>query len=52
MTYLIHRELILPLGRWFDQVVAVRNRYAQAHHLPVRGGQLDWEDTQTVHEGD
>jgi hypothetical protein len=52
MTYLVYREIILPLGPWYDQVEAVRNRYAQAHHLPVRADKLDWEDTKSVREGD
>ena len=45
MTYLVYREIILPLGRWYSQVEAARNHYAQAHQLPLRSDQLDWEDT-------
>jgi hypothetical protein len=52
MSYLVYREMILPLGQWYDQVEAVRNQYAQAHHLPVRADKLDWEDTKAVREGD
>lgn len=48
MSYLVYREMILPFGQWFNQVEAVRNRYAQAHNLPARADKLDWEDTQTI----
>jgi hexosaminidase len=51
MSYLVYRELILPLGQWFDQVEAVRNRYAQAHRLPVRSDTLAWDDTHTARKG-
>ena len=43
MSYLVYRELLLPLGEWADQVQAVRNSYAQANHLPVREGKLQWK---------
>lgn len=52
MSYLVYREKILPMGQWFDQVEAARNRYAQAHHQRLRDDKLDWEDTKTVREGD
>jgi hexosaminidase len=48
MDYLVYRELILPLGKWYDAVQAVRNEYARAHHLPVRTEVFDWKDTGTV----
>ncbi len=47
MSYLVYREMILPLGEWFDQVQRVRNQYAQAHNLPIRSSKLDWKGTQT-----
>ena len=47
MSYLVYRELLYPLGEWVAQTVAVRNQYAQAHHLPVREVQFDWKNTST-----
>jgi hexosaminidase len=47
MTYLVYRELLYPLGEWVAQAVAVRNQYAQAHHLPVREVPFDWKNTST-----
>jgi hypothetical protein len=44
MSYLIYRELILPLGEWYGQVLAVRNEYAAAHGLAARTGKFDWTD--------
>jgi hexosaminidase len=46
MSYLVYREMILPLGKWYDQVLAVRNQYATEHGIAPRTGRLDWEDTQ------
>jgi hexosaminidase len=48
MSYLIYRELLLPLGDWAEQARAARNQYAQANHLPTRDGKLDWKDTKTL----
>ncbi len=44
MSYLVYRELILPLGEWYGQVLAVRNEYAAAHGLAARTGKFDWTD--------
>jgi hexosaminidase len=52
MSYLVYRELILPLGEWYEQVQAVRNQYATAHELPARTKAFNWKDTDTVIEGD
>jgi hypothetical protein len=49
LLYLIDREFSLPFGDWVNQVIQVRNRYATAHHLPVREGTFDWQDTATLH---
>ncbi len=43
MSYLVYRELLYPLGEWAAQMEAARNRYARAHHLPVRERSLDWK---------
>jgi hypothetical protein len=48
LSYLIHRELLLPLGEWYDQVEAVRNGYARSYSLPVRMDKLNWEDYRTA----
>jgi hypothetical protein len=45
MSYLVYRELLLPLGDWAEKVLAVRNQYAQAHGLPLRNPGPDWKDT-------
>jgi len=45
MSYLVYRELLYPLGDWADQVVAVRNKYAQDHGLPLRQRVVDWKAT-------
>jgi hypothetical protein len=47
MTYLILRELLLPLGNWYSQVEQMRNDYAQAHGLPSRTDGLTWSDIGT-----
>ncbi len=52
MSYLVYRELILPLGKWYGQVLAVRNEYAAAHGLAARTNAFNWKDTNTVVEGD
>lgn len=44
MSYLVYRELILPLGEWYDKVMASRNQYAEANQLPTRSGKLNWSD--------
>ena len=45
MSYLVFRELLYPLGNWAEQVIAVRNEYAQVHQLPPRHDHLQWQDT-------
>ncbi len=52
MSYLVYRELILPLGEWYGQVLAVRNEYAAAHGLAARTNAFNWKDTNAVVEGD
>lgn len=43
MSYLVYRELLLPLGKWFSEVQAVRNQYAKAHGLQVLTINFDWK---------
>jgi len=47
MSYLVYRELLYPLGAWADQVIGIRNQYAQEHQLPARHDKLEWKDTST-----
>lgn len=49
LVYLIDREFALPVGQWVANVREARNRYAAAHHLPVREEKFDWQDTETLH---
>ncbi len=48
LSYLIYRELLLPLGRWYDEVEAARNQYAKGYGLPARADKLNWKDYKTV----
>jgi len=48
LLYLIDREFALPFGQWVTDVQEARNRYAAGHHLPVREGKFDWQDTETL----
>jgi hexosaminidase len=43
MSYLIYRELLLPVGVWYDQIEAARNQYAKVHGLPARTDTLQWK---------
>ncbi len=42
MSYLVYDELLLPLGDWYDRAQSARNRFAEAHRLPLRNEPLDW----------
>ncbi len=42
MSYLIYRQLNYALGRWTDQVVKNRNKFALAHALPEMHMRIDW----------
>ncbi len=44
MTYLVYRELLLPIGDWVEQVRRVRNQYATSHGLPAQNASFDWQD--------
>jgi len=45
LEYLIEREFLLPLGKWFNQVEQVRNQYARTHNIPVQDRTFNWQDT-------
>ena len=49
MTYLVYRELLLPLGDWVEQLRTVRNRFAAAHGLPAQNERFDWKDLSPVY---
>jgi hypothetical protein len=52
MSYLVYRELLLPLGKWYDQVETARNQYAKRYVLAARTDTLDWENYETsTHRG-
>ncbi len=44
MSYLVYRELLLPMQQWADKLAKARNEYAEAHQLPRREYQLPWAD--------
>jgi hypothetical protein len=42
MSYLVYRELLLPMDEWYGRVQSARNEYAQGHKLATRSERLDW----------
>jgi hexosaminidase len=44
MSYLVYRELLLPMDDWYARVQSARNQYAQAHQLPTRTEPLNWKN--------
>jgi hexosaminidase len=44
MSYLVYREKLLPFGDWVKSILAARNQFAVAHHLPERTYHLAWDD--------
>jgi hypothetical protein len=42
MSYLVYRELLLPIDEWYERVQSARNEYAQGHKLATRSERLDW----------
>jgi hexosaminidase len=49
MTYLVYRELLLPLGDWMEQVRTVRNQYAGSHGIAPANERFDWKDLSTAY---
>jgi hypothetical protein len=43
MSYLVHRQLLLPFDEWYERVQSARNQYAAAHSLPARTEPLRWK---------
>ena len=48
MSYLVYRQLVLPMGEWVEKVRAARNAYAQRHGIPARNARFDWKDLNAV----
>jgi hypothetical protein len=46
MTYLVYRELQLPLEDWYRRTQLERNQFAAAHHLATQSIPLDWKSVQ------
>ena len=46
MSYLIHRQLKLPLGKWAKEVLNARNQFAGKNNLPARSELFNWERIQ------
>jgi hexosaminidase len=42
MSYLVYRELLLPMQEWVDKLAAVRNQFAALHQLPSRDVRFAW----------
>lgn len=48
LSYLIYRQLLLPLGEWAEQVRAARNAYARDNNLPANEEKLNWADIKAL----
>jgi hypothetical protein len=44
MSYLVHREMLLPMDEWIQRIQTARNEYAQAHQMAVQNEKIDWKD--------
>ncbi|MEO6830256.1 MAG: beta-N-acetylhexosaminidase [Acidobacteriaceae bacterium] len=44
LDYLVYREAQLPFGEWVNAIAAARDKFATAHHLPLRKYHLEWKD--------
>ncbi len=44
MTYLIYRELQLPMNDWYERTQAARNRFAARRNLPAKTVPLLWKE--------
>ena len=43
MSYLVYRELGLPMEEWYEQTQSARNAYAELHHLAASNVPLSWK---------
>jgi len=48
LSYVVYREDVLPFGEWVNGILAARNAYAAAHHLPARPEHFDWSNLTSV----
>jgi len=48
LSYMIQRELLLPVGEWVKQLRSVRNQYARGHNLPASQQPFEWNDLDAV----
>src|SRR5205807_8738735 len=48
MTYLVYREMLLPMDEWIRQIQTARNEYAKAHQAPLRNEKIDWKDLKPI----
>ena len=48
MSYLILRQLQLPMNAWAGKIREARNRYAVEHRIPARKDAFDWQDLKPV----
>jgi N-acetyl-beta-hexosaminidase len=44
MSYLVYRDVQLPIQPWAEKLAEVRNHYADSHHLPAREFRFRWAD--------
>lgn len=49
LSYLVYREKILAFGEWVNAILASRNQYATAHHLPARDIRWNWDDIRAAY---
>ena len=52
MSYLVYRQLLLPLGDWVKQIEDARNHFAAANGLAERHGHFDWSDIKSTVEAE
>ena len=43
MSYLVWRELLLPMEEWVQKIESARNRHAERNQLPVRKVEFHWK---------
>ncbi len=47
MSYLVYRELNLPMGGWITEIQNARNHLAEKSGLPLRKDKMNWLETGT-----